>query len=65
MRMVIPRRRAEHRREPVNKATYRQRNQIERLLNRLRQKRRVAACCEIPPETALATLTVAANMLWL
>src|SRR5258708_7635546 len=63
--IVIPRKQNERRRRPFSKEWYRQRNQVERLFNRLKQNRRVATRYEKRGENYLAVLTIAAIMLWL
>jgi transposase len=63
--IVIPRPRNQRRRGPFNKTVYRQRNQVERFFNRLKQNRRVATRYEKRASMYLAVVTVAALMLWL
>jgi hypothetical protein len=54
---VIPTRRDQRRSPRFDRAAYRRRNVVERLINRLKQFRRVA--------NYLAMLTIAAIILWL
>lgn len=61
---VIPRR-ANERRGPLDKEQYRDRNRVERLINRLKQFRRVATRYEKLVSNYLGMLTVAAIVLWL
>jgi transposase len=63
--VVIPRRRDERRRGPFDRAAYRQRNVAERLVNRLKQFRRIATRYEKRAVNYLGMLTLAAIMLWL
>jgi transposase len=66
---VIPRRRDQRphdrRHAPFDRATYRKRNRVERLVNRLKQARRVATRYEKRALHYLAMLTLAALLLWL
>jgi transposase len=62
---VIPRRKDERRRGPFDKAAYRQRNVVERLIARLKQFRRVATRYEKCAANYLAMITIAAVLLWL
>ena len=63
---VIPRRRTETRRGVrFDRAAYRERNRIERLINRLKQHRRVATRYEKRAAHYSATLVLAAVRLWL
>jgi len=62
---TIPRRSNETRTGPFNKAIYRQRNRVERLINRLKQCRRIATRYEKRGENYRAMLTIAAILLWL
>lgn len=61
---VIPRRTYE-RRSSLNKERYRERNRVERLINRLKQFRRVATRYEKLAANYLTMLTFAAIVLWL
>ena len=66
IRMTIPRKTNERRNGPFDRAIYRTRNRIERLINRLKQFRRVATRYEKRAENYLAMLTIAAIvLLWL
>ncbi len=65
MRMTIPRKANERRTGPFDRNLYRTRNRIERLINRLKQFRRIATRYEKRAENYLAMLTIAAIMLWL
>ena len=65
IRITIPRKRNERRTGPFNRAIYRERNRVERLINRLKQYRRVATRCEKRARHYLAMLTLAAAILWL
>jgi transposase len=69
IRAVIPRRsdqRPDDRRHrPFDRPAYRGRNRVERLVNRLKQFRRVATRYEKRARHYLAMLTVAALLLWL
>ena len=62
---TIARRRDETRTEPLNRALYKERNCIERLIGRLKQFRRVATRYEKRAVNFLAMVTLAALMLWL
>jgi transposase len=62
---VIPRRKDERRRGPFDRTAYRQRNVAERLVNRLKQFRRIATRYEKRAINYLGMLTLAAIMLWL
>lgn len=55
----------EHCSGAFNREIYRQRNQVERTINRLKQFRRVATRYEKRAENYLAMLTIAAIVLWL
>jgi transposase len=65
IRVTIPRRKDERRRGPFNKEIYRSRNRVERLMNRLKQFRRIATRYEKRAENFCAMLTIAAILLWL
>ena len=69
IRAVIPRRRdqcpGDGRHRSFDRAVYRERNQVERLINRLKQHRRIATRYEKRAAHYLAMLTVAALLLWL
>lgn len=62
---VIPRRRCEKRQQHFNRGLYRERNRVERLINRLKQFRRIATRYEKQANNYLAMLTIAAVLLWL
>lgn len=63
---VIPRRANESRQGTrFDHAAYRDRNRVERTLNRLKQYRRIATRYEKRAVNYLAMLTIAAMMLWL
>jgi transposase len=62
---VIPTRRHVKRRFPLNRVLYRERNRIERLINRLKQARRIATRYEKRADNYLAMLTIGAILLWL
>lgn len=62
---TIPRRRNETRTGPFNRALYKERNRIERLINRLKQFRRVATRYEKRAVNFLAMITIASILLWL
>jgi transposase len=68
IRAVIPHRRdqrPDHRRyRPLDRAVYRDRNRIERLINRMKQCRRLATRYEKRASHVLAMLTLAACLLW-
>jgi transposase len=62
---TIPKKSNEKRTGPFNKAIYKQRNRVERLINRLKQARRIATRYEKRAENYRALLTIAAILLWL
>jgi len=62
---IIPRKSNEKKRERFNKGLYRERNQVERLINRLKQNRRIATRYEKNAVNYLAMLTIASIILWL
>lgn len=62
---VIPTRSDQPRVRSFDRAAYRQRNRVERLINRLKQFRRVATRYEKRAANYLAMLTLAAILLWL
>ena len=68
IRAVIPRRRDQRpddgRHRPFDRVAYRERNRVERLINRLKQSRRVATRYEKRAAHYLAMLTLAALRLW-
>ena len=69
IRAVVPRRRDRgpngRRHRGFDHASYRERNRIERLVNRLKQFRRVATRYEKRAAHYLAMLTLASVLLWL
>lgn len=65
IRVTIARRCNERRRGAFDRAIYRQRNQVERLINRLKQFRRIATRYEKRADNYLAMLNVAAIILFL
>lgn len=65
VRITIARRKDEHRGGTFDREIYRSRNRIERLMNRLKQFRRVATRYEKRAENYRAMLTLAAIKLWL
>ena len=64
IRLTIPRRRDQPRGGPFDRAVYRQRNRVERLINRLKQFRRIATRYEKRAANYQAMLTVAAIIVW-
>lgn len=62
---VIARQKAERERGRLDKAAYRKRNVVERLLNRMKQFRRIATRYEKRAVNYLGMLTIAAIVLWL
>jgi transposase len=62
---VIPRARNHRRRGPFDKAAYRQRNQVERFFDRIKQFRRMATRYEKLADHYLAIVTLAAMVIWL
>jgi transposase len=65
MRITIPRRRNENRSGPFDQAIYRLRNRVERLINRLKQFRRLATRYDKRAENYRALWLIAATILWL
>ena len=65
IRVTIPRKKNEHRTGPFDRELYRQRNQVERLINRLKQFRRVATRYDKQATSFAAMLTIAMIFLWL
>ena len=63
--VVIARQKHERRRGHFDKTAYRNRNVVERLINRLKQFRRVATRYEKLAAEYLAMVAIAAIMLWL
>jgi len=64
VRVTVPRKQNE-RKGQFDKRAYRERNRVERLINRLKQFRRVATRYEKLADNYLAMLTIAAITLWL
>jgi transposase len=62
---TIPRKRNERRTGPFDRELYRERNQVERLMNRLKQFRRVATRYEKRAANYLAMVTLGAILIWL
>ena len=62
---IIPQRRNEKPRLRFNRGLYRERNRVERLINRLKQFRRIATRYEKQANNYLAMLVIAAILLWL
>lgn len=62
---IIPKRKNAKRKPRFNRGLYRERNRIERLINRLKQFRRIATRYEKRAENYLAMLTIAAMLIWL
>ena len=62
---VIPSKKNERRRPSFDSAAYRERNAVERLINRLKQFRRVATRYEKRAVHYRAMLTLATILLWL
>ena len=65
IRYTIPRKTNERRTGPFNRDLYRQRNLVERTINRLKQFRRIATRYEKKAENYLAMLQIASLLLWL
>ena len=65
IRLTIPRKQNEHRTGPFDRGLYRQRERVERLINRLKQHRRVATRYEKRAENYRAVWIIAAMLLWL
>jgi transposase len=65
MRVTIPRRSNEHRHGPFDKAAYRQRNRVERLIGLMKQKRRLATRYEKRVANYRAMWVIAATIHWL
>lgn len=62
---VIPKRSNEKRRGRFNQGLYRERNRVERLINRFKQYRRIATRYEKYAVNYLAMLMIGAIRLWL
>jgi transposase len=65
IRVTIPRKHNERRRGAFDRAIYRLRNRVERLINRLKQFRRIATRYEKKAENYLAMLLIGAILIWL
>jgi transposase len=65
IRYTIPRKANEKRGGSFDKQIYRQRNRVERLINRLKQFRRIATRYEKRAVNYAAMLTIASILLWL
>jgi transposase len=65
IRYTIPRKKNEHRTGPFDRAIYRARNRVERLINRLKQFRRLATRYEKRGTNYHAIWVIAAILLWL
>ncbi|MBD2309531.1 IS5 family transposase [Chroococcidiopsis sp. FACHB-1243] len=65
IRFTIPRKSNERKRGKFDKSIYRQRNQVERCFNRLKQFRRIATRYEKKADNYHAMLTLASILLWL
>ena len=64
IRYTIPRKINERRTGPFNQTLYRQRNLVERAINRLKQFRRIATLYEKKAENYLVMLQIGALLLW-
>lgn len=64
-RYTIARRRNQRRSGAFDKALYKTRNRVERLINRLKQFRRIATRYEKRAASYAAMLTIASILLWL
>ena len=65
IRSTIPRRRNARRTGPFNRAIYRERKRVERLINRLKPWRRLATRYEKRAAYHQALWVIAATLLWL
>ena len=65
IRYTIPRKSNEQRTGPFDRAIYRERNRVERLINRLKQFRRLATRYEKRGQSYHAMWVIAATLLWL
>jgi transposase len=62
---VIPSKSNRKKARPLDRVTYQERNRIERLINRLKQCRRIATRYDKTSRNFLAFLYLAGTMLWL
>ena len=65
IRYTIPRRRTERRGGPFDKAVYRLRNRVERLIGRCKQVRSLATRSDKRAHTYRALWTIAMTILWI
>jgi transposase len=65
IRHTIPRKRNERRTGPFNRTLYRERNRVERLINRFKQFRRLATRYEKRADNYHGMWVLAAFLLWL
>jgi len=65
MRITIPHKRNEQRTGPFDRTVYRLRNRVERLINRLKQFRRLATRYDKRAANYRAMWLIAATILWL
>jgi transposase len=65
IRITIPHKHNEHHSGPFDRAIYRLRNRVERLINRLKQFRRLATRYDKRAENYRALWLIAATILWL
>jgi transposase len=65
IRPVIPTKKNQPRQPDFDREAYRERNRIERLINRLKQSRRIATRYEKRAINYLAMLTIGMSLLWL
>ena len=65
IRITIPRKQSEWHKGPFNRALYRLRNRIERLMNQRKQFRRLATRYEKRAANYRATWLIGATILWL
>jgi transposase len=65
IRPVIPSKSDQRRRPDFDRAAYRRRNRVERLINRLKQFRRIATRYEKRAANYLGMVTIGMILLWL
>jgi transposase len=65
IRHTIPHQSGEHRRGPFDRAAYRQRNRVERLINRCKQFRSLATRYDKRADSYRTLWVIAATILWL